>query len=89
MMRRPVVITNIFALVLGAALFVAPLHVVAAQEDGTRAAAPAKSKVKVVGTIKSITGDTVAIASDAGADVQHHYPAFHASQSEARRVKLT
>lgn len=39
------------------------------QKEGTQDAAATKSKVKAVGTIKSITGNTVAVTTDSGAEV--------------------
>jgi hypothetical protein len=60
------------SLVLGLAVYAslaaAPIAATA-QNTGTQAAASAKSKVKAVGTMKSIAGNTIALTTDAGDEV--------------------
>ena len=62
-MHRPIAILKVFAVILSVALFVA------AQKEGTQQTPAPKSRVKAVGTIKSISGDTITITSDTGAEV--------------------
>ncbi len=67
-MRRPVFALKFFV----AATFVVALatqHCVAWQKEGTQEAAAAKARVKAVGTIKSITGNTIAVTTDTGTEV--------------------
>src|SRR5208283_1110266 len=62
-MRRSITILQVFVVVVCVAL------VAVAQEEGTQPAVAPKSRVKAVGTIKSITGDTIALTTDTGAEV--------------------
>src|ERR1700687_1709469 len=66
---RPIAILKVFLVVGFIALFVAPKLVAAAQEDGTRSTTAAKSRLRVVGTIKSITGNTSTVTTDTGSEV--------------------
>ena len=50
-------------------LFVAAPSRVTAQAEASQQAAPSTSKVKTVGTIKSISGSTVTLATDSGSEV--------------------
>src|ERR1035441_8573692 len=67
-MRRPVAILKVFIVVVVVALVAAPQRI-AAQKEGTQQTAAPKSRVKAVGTIKSIAGNTIAVATDTGAQV--------------------
>lgn len=67
--RRAFAVLNVFGVVLFVASFVVPLHISAAQKEGTQETAAPKSRVKAVGTIKSITGNNLAITTDTGAEV--------------------
>ena len=62
-MRRAIAILQIFVVVVCVVLFAA------AQKEGTQPTGAPKSRVKAVGTIKSITGDTIAVTTDTGAEV--------------------
>ncbi len=62
-MQRPIAILKVFVVVICAVLLAA------AQQEGTQQTPAPKSRVKAVGTIKSIAGDTIAITSDMGAEV--------------------
>jgi hypothetical protein len=59
---RFVVVAALFA------MFTA-LWCVAAQKEGTQEATAPKSRVKAVGTIKSITGNTITVTTDTGTEV--------------------
>src|ERR1035437_7979758 len=67
-MRRPVAILKVFIVVVVVALVAAPQRI-AAQKEGTQQTAAPKSKVKAVGTIKSIADNTIAVTTDTGAEV--------------------
>jgi hypothetical protein len=67
--RRPIAILRVFLVVVFIALFAAPKLFAAAQEDGTQSTTAAKSRVKAVGTIKSITGNTITVTTDTGSEV--------------------
>ncbi len=62
-MRRAIAILQVFVVVVCVVLFAA------AQKEGTQPTGAPKSRVKAVGTIKSITGDTIAVTTDTGAEV--------------------
>src|SRR5580704_559561 len=62
-MQRLFAILNIFVVVFSVALFAV------AQKEGTQETAVPKSRVKAVGTIKSIAGNSLAITTDTGAEV--------------------
>ncbi len=62
-MRKAIAILPIFVVVVCVVLFAA------AQKEGTQATGKPKSRVRAVGTIKSITGDTIAVTTDTGAEV--------------------
>ena len=62
-MRRAIAILQIFVVVVCVVLFAA------AQKDGTHPTVAPKSRVRAVGTIKSITGDTIAVITDTGTEV--------------------
>jgi hypothetical protein len=68
-MRRPLAIAKVFVVVVFIALLAAPKLFAAAQKEGTEQTGAPKSRVKAVGTIKSITGDTIAVTTDTGAEV--------------------
>src|SRR5664279_5262561 len=67
-MRRPVAVLIVLVAVVFVALVAAPQRI-AAQKEGTQQTAAPKSRVKAVGTIKSIAGNTIAVATDTGAEV--------------------
>jgi hypothetical protein len=67
-MRKPILVGRLFAV----AVFVATLATpwcVAAQKEGTQEATSAKSRVRAVGTIKSIAGNTIVLTTDTGEEV--------------------
>ena len=67
-MRRPVAVLIVFVVAVFAALVAAPQRV-AAQKEGTQQTTAPKSRVKAVGTIKSISGNAIAVTTDTGAEV--------------------
>jgi hypothetical protein len=67
--RRPIAILKVFLAVVFIALFAAPKLFAATQKEGTEQAGAPKSRVRVVGTIKSITGSTVTLTTDTGPEV--------------------
>ena len=66
--RRPVAVLIASVAVVFAALVAAPQRV-AAQKEGTQQTTAPKSRVKAVGTIKSISGNAIAVTTDTGAEV--------------------
>jgi hypothetical protein len=58
-----------FAVAALAILVFASLDCIAAQDSATPQAAPSASKVRTVGTIKSISGTTVSLTTDSGSEV--------------------
>src|ERR1035437_8661125 len=68
-MRRPLAIAKVFVVVVFIALLAAPKLFAAAQKEGTEQTGAPKSRVRAVGTIKAITGDTIAVTTDTGAEV--------------------
>src|SRR5271166_2203242 len=64
-------VTTALAITIAAMLFVAPLCLAAGQDAAAhqQAAPPATSKIKAVGTIKSISNNTVTLTTDSGAEV--------------------
>jgi hypothetical protein len=67
--RKPIAILKVLLAFVLLALFATTTLPAPAQEVGTPSATAAKSRVKAVGTIKSITGNTIAIATDTGSEV--------------------
>jgi hypothetical protein len=67
--RSPIAILKVFLAVVFIALFAGPKLFAAAQEDGTQSTTAAKSRVRAVGTIKSITGNTITVTTDTGSEV--------------------
>ncbi len=67
--RRPIAILKVFLVVVLIALFVTPELLAAAQKEGTQPTTAAKSRVRAVGTIKSIAGNAITVTTDAGAEV--------------------
>ena len=66
--RRPVAVLIASVAVVFAALVAAPQRV-AAQKEGTQQTTAPKSRVKAVGTIKSISSNAIAVTTDTGAEV--------------------
>src|SRR5271166_337914 len=64
-------VTAAVALTIAAMMFLAPLSLAAGQDAAAhqQAAPPATSKIKAVGTIKSISNNTVTLTTDSGAEV--------------------
>lgn len=63
-------VTTALAITISAMLFVAPLCLAARQDTATQQAAPPSgSKARTVGTIKSISGNTVTLTTDSGSEV--------------------
>ncbi len=60
---------NVFVVAIFLALLAAPPRIVAAQKEGTQGTAAPKARVRAVGTIKSITGNSITITTDTGAEV--------------------
>jgi hypothetical protein len=60
---------KVFVVVVCVAMFAASQPVGVAQKEGTQSTTAAKSRVRAVGTIKSITGNTIAVTTDTGAEV--------------------
>ena len=60
---------SLFAITVIAALILAPLNRAGAQTAESRQSAPLASKVKAVGTIKSISGSSITLATDSGSEV--------------------
>ena len=67
-MRRSVAVLIVLVVAVFAALVAAPQRI-AAQKEGTQQTAAPKSRVKAVGTIKSISGNAIAVTTDTGAEV--------------------
>ncbi len=67
--RRPIAILKVFVAVVFIALLAAPKLFAAAQKEGTEPTGAPKSRVRAVGTIKAITGNTITVTSDTGAEV--------------------
>jgi hypothetical protein len=67
-MRRSIAVLNVLLLVVFAALVAAPERV-SAENEGTQQTLAPKSRVKAVGTIKSITGNNIVVTTDTGAEV--------------------
>src|ERR1039458_1093412 len=68
-MRSPIATMKVFVVVVFIALFAAPEMFAATQEDGTQSTTAPKSRVRAVGTIKSITGNTITVTTDTGSEV--------------------
>ncbi len=68
-MRGPVFILKALIVAAFVALLAAPQLGVAWQKEGTAEAAAPKSKVRAVGTIQSITGNTITVTTDTGTEV--------------------
>ena len=66
--RKSIAILKVLRALIFLALFTT-MRPAPAQEVGTPSATSAKSRVKAVGTIKSITGNTIAITTDTGSEV--------------------
>ena len=66
--RRALAIVKLSLVVVFVVLFAVP-GVFAAQQDGTQATPAPKSRVRAVGTIKSITGNTITLTTDTGPEV--------------------
>jgi hypothetical protein len=63
-------VTAALAIAVVAMLFLAPRSLTAAQDTSTQqAAAPSGSKVRTVGTVKSISANSVTLTTDAGSEV--------------------
>ena len=60
---------KVFVVVVCVAMFAVSQPVGVAQKEGTQSTTAAKSRVRAVGTIKSITGNTIAVTTDTGAEV--------------------
>ena len=69
LIRRPIAVVNVFVVVVFVAVLAFPQSVVAQNNEGTQQAAGPKSRVKAVGTIKSLDGNTIAVTTDTGAEV--------------------
>ena len=67
--RKPIAILKVLLAFVLLALFATTTLPAPAQEVGTPSATAAKSRVKAVGTIKSITGNTITITTDTGSEV--------------------
>jgi hypothetical protein len=67
--RRPIAILKVFVVVVCVALFAASQPAPVAQKEGTQPTGTPKSRVKAVGTINSITGNTITVTTDTGAEV--------------------
>jgi hypothetical protein len=67
--RRPIAIANVPVVVVFVALLAAPQSFATVQNEGTQQASASKSRVKAVGTIKSISGNAIAVTTDTGAEV--------------------
>src|ERR1017187_2591853 len=67
--RRPIAILKVFVVVVCVALFTASQPAAVAQKEGTQPTGTPKSRVKAVGTINSITGNTITVTTDTGAEV--------------------
>jgi hypothetical protein len=67
--RRPIAILRVFVVVVFIALFAAPEMFAATQEDGTQSTTAPKSRVRAVGTVMSIAGNTITVTTDTGAEV--------------------
>jgi hypothetical protein len=59
----------VFVVVVFIALFAAPEMFAATQEDGTQSTTAPKSRVRAVGTVMSIAGNTITVTTDTGAEV--------------------
>src|ERR1035438_1032672 len=68
-MRSPIATMKVFVVVVFIALFAAPEMFAATQEDGTQSTTAPKSRVKAVGTVMSIAGNTITVTSDTGTEV--------------------
>ncbi|MFI5116494.1 MAG: DUF5666 domain-containing protein [Terriglobales bacterium] len=67
--RRPIATLKMFVVVVCVALLAASQPAAAAQKEGTQQTGTPKSRVKAVGTIKSITGNAITVTTDTGAEV--------------------
>src|ERR1017187_4643708 len=67
--RRPIAILKVVVVVVCVALFAASQPAAAAQKEGTQPTGTPKSRVRVVGTINSITGNTITVTTDTGTEV--------------------
>ena len=67
--RRPIAILRVFVVVVFIALFAAPEMFAATQEDGTQSTTAPKSRVRAVGTVMSIAGNTITVTTDTGTEV--------------------
>src|ERR1017187_7061010 len=66
--RRPIAILRVFVVVVFIALFAAPEMFAATQEDGTQSTTAPKSRVRAVGTVMSIAGNTITVTTDTGSE---------------------
>ena len=62
-------VTAALAVAVVAMLFLTPLYLRAAQDTSTQQPAPSASKVKTVGTIKSISTNAVTLTNDSGSEI--------------------
>src|ERR1017187_6912159 len=67
--RRPVATLKVFVVVVCVALLAASRPVAAAQKEGTQPTTAPKSRVRAVGTVMSIAGNTITVTTDTGAEV--------------------
>jgi len=67
--RRITALFRTLTIAFVAMLVVAGPSRVAAQTEASQQPAPSTSKVKTVGTIKSISGNTVTLATDSGSEI--------------------
>ena len=74
------------AIVFIAMLVLAEPSRVAAQAEASQQAASSTSKVKTVGTIKSISGNTVTLATDSGSEVTVLLPIVYSAASHGSRA---
>jgi len=67
--RRPIATLKVFVVVVCVALLAASQPVAAAQKEGTQSTTAPKSRVRAVGTVMSIAGNTITVTTDTGAEV--------------------
>ena len=60
---------KVFVVVVCVAIFAASQPAAVAQKEGTQPTTAPKSRVRAVGTIKSITGNSITVTTDTGAEV--------------------
>jgi hypothetical protein len=68
-MRSPIATMKVFVVVVCVAMFAVSQPAAVAQKEGAQPTTALKSRVRAVGTIKSITGNTIAVTTDTGAEV--------------------